>query len=323
MRCSIPPGTTLGVMVPEIEAASGKQAGRDFGICFNPEFLREGVAIADFHAPPKTVIGASDDRAAAVVARIYERVDPKIILTTIEVAEMVKYVDNVWHATKVTFANEIGRLCKPMAVDSHAVMDIFVQDTKLNLSPYYLKPGFAFGGSCLPKEVRAVTHLAADLGVSVPLIESLGTSNRTQVETALAMVRATGARRVAVLGLAFKPGTDDLRESPILDVIAALTEAGVEVVAHDPAVTRDTRIEAQLAYVQHAAPGLRRLAPRLAGMLAADAETAVAMADAVIVTHASDLYRKVVAPLAKPVIDVVRLFRARADQPPALCGIGW
>lgn len=323
MRCSIPPGTTLGVMVPEIESASGKQAGRDFGICFNPEFLREGVAIADFHAPPKTVIGASDDRAAAVVARIYEKVDPKIILTTIEVAEMVKYVDNVWHATKVTFANEIGRLCKPMAVDSHAVMDIFVQDTKLNLSPYYLKPGFAFGGSCLPKEVRAVTHLAADLGVSVPLIESLGQSNRTQVETALAMVRETGARRVAVLGLAFKPGTDDLRESPILDVIAALTEAGIEVVAHDPAVTAETRIESQLAYVQHAAPGLRRLAPRLAGMLAADAETAVATADAVIVTHANDLYRKVVAPLAKPVIDVVRLFKARADQPPALCGIGW
>ncbi|WP_051294452.1 nucleotide sugar dehydrogenase [Gemmobacter nectariphilus] len=323
MRCSIPPGTTLGVMVPEIEAASGKVAGRDFGICFNPEFLREGVAIADFHAPPKTVIGASDERAANIVARIYEKVDPKIILTTIEVAEMVKYVDNVWHATKVTFANEIGRLCKPLEVDSHEVMNIFVQDTKLNLSPYYLKPGFAFGGSCLPKEVRAVTHLAEELGVSVPLIGSLTQSNRTQVQTALDMVRATGARKVAVLGLAFKPGTDDLRESPILDVIAALADEGVEVVAHDAAVTPETRIEAQLAYVEHAAPGLKRLAPKLAGMLAANAEAAVAGADAVIVTHASDLYRKVVAPLAQPVIDVVRLFKARAEQPAALCGIGW
>ena len=323
MRCSIPPGTTLGVMVPEIEAASGKVAGRDFGICFNPEFLREGVAIADFHAPPKTVIGASDARAAAIVARIYEKVDPRIILTSIDVAEMVKYVDNVWHATKVTFANEIGRLCKPLEVDSHEVMNIFVQDTKLNLSPYYLKPGFAYGGSCLPKEVRAVAHLADGLGVSLPLIASLGVSNRTQVQAALDMVRETGARRVAVLGLAFKPGTDDLRESPILDVIAALTEAGIEVVAHDMAVTAETRIEAQLAYVEHAAPGLKRLAPMLAGMLAPDAETAVAGADAVIVTHANDLYRKVVAPLVKPVIDVVRLFRSRADQPPALCGIGW
>lgn len=323
MRCSIPPGTTLGVMVPEIEAASGKVAGRDFGICFNPEFLREGVAIADFHAPPKTVIGASDSRAAAIVARIYEKVDPKIILTSIDVAEMVKYVDNVWHATKVTFANEIGRLCKPLEVDSHEVMNIFVQDTKLNLSPYYLKPGFAYGGSCLPKEVRAVAHLAEGLGVSLPLIASLGVSNRTQVQAALDMVRQTGAKRVAVLGLAFKPGTDDLRESPILDVIAALTEAGIEVVAHDMAVTAETRIEAQLAYVEHVAPGLKRLAPMLAGMLAQDAETAVAGADAVIVTHANDLYRKVVAPLVKPVIDVVRLFKSRADQPPALCGIGW
>lgn len=323
MRCSIPPGTTLGVMVPEIEEASGKVAGRDFGICFNPEFLREGVAIADFHAPPKTVIGASDDRAAAILARIYEKVDPRIILTSIEVAEMVKYVDNVWHATKVTFANEIGRLCKPLEVDSHEVMNIFVQDTKLNLSPYYLKPGFAYGGSCLPKEVRAVTHLAEELGVSLPLIGSLAASNRTQVDTALDMVRATGARRVAVLGLAFKPGTDDLRESPILDVIAALNEAGVEVVAHDAAVTPDTRIEAQLAYVEHAAPGLKRLAPKLGGMLASSAEAAVAGADAVIVTHASDLYRQVVAPLVQPVIDVVRLFKARADQPAAVCGIGW
>ena len=323
MRCSIPPGTTLSVMVPEIEAASGKTAGRDFGVCFNPEFLREGVAIADFAKPPKTVIGASDPRAAMTVARIYQPVDPDAIYTTIEVAEMVKYVDNVWHAAKVTFANEIGRLCKPLGVDSHEVMNIFVQDTKLNLSPYYLKPGFAYGGSCLPKEVRAVTHLAADLGVSLPMIESLGQSNRTQIETALEMVRATGARRVAVLGLAFKPGTDDLRESPILDVIAALAEDGVEVVAHDVAVTRDTRIEAQLAYVEHAAPGLRRLAPRLAGMLAKDAETAVQGADAVIVTHANDLYRRVVAPLVQPVIDVARLFKARADQPAAVCGIGW
>lgn len=323
MRCSIPPGTTLGVMVPEIEAASGKKAGKDFGICFNPEFLREGVAIADFNAPPKTVIGASDDRAAAILARIYSQVDENIITTSIEVAEMVKYVDNVWHAAKVTFANEIGRLCKPLGVDSHQVMDIFVKDTKLNLSPYYLKPGFAFGGSCLPKEVRAVSHLAETLGVELPMIGALGQSNRTQIQTALDMVRKTGARRVAVLGLAFKPGTDDLRESPILDVIAALTEAGVEVVAHDPAITAETRIESQLAYVEHAAPGLRQLAPRLAGMLAPDAETAVANADAVIVTHANEIYRKAVAPLVKPVIDVVRLFKARIDQPASVCGIGW
>lgn len=323
MRCSIPPGTTMNVMVPEIERVSGRVAGVDFGVCFNPEFLREGVAIADFHAPPKTVIGATDPRAAETVARIYEPVDKKIILTTIEVAEMVKYVDNVWHAAKVTFANEIGRLCKPIGVDSHAVMDIFVQDTKLNLSPYYLKPGFAYGGSCLPKEVRAVTHMAQSLGVDLPMIGNLDRSNHAQIAEALRMVRATGAKRVAVLGLAFKRGTDDLRESPILEVIAALIAEGVEIVAHDEAVTPETRIEAQLAYVQHASPGLHALAPQLAGMIATDAEAAVVGADAVVVTHATPSYRDIARESACPVIDLVRLF-GEADTPPAtLSGIGW
>ncbi|MCC5973800.1 MAG: nucleotide sugar dehydrogenase [Rubellimicrobium sp.] len=323
MRCSIPPGTTMNVMVPEIERVSGRVAGLDFGVCFNPEFLREGVAIADFHAPPKTVIGATDPRAAETVARIYEPVDDNIILTTIEVAEMVKYVDNVWHAAKVTFANEIGRLCKPIGVDSHAVMDIFVQDTKLNLSPYYLKPGFAYGGSCLPKEVRAVTHMAETLGVDLPMIANLDRSNQSQIAEALRMVRATGAKRVAVLGLAFKRGTDDLRESPILEVIAALMEDGVEVSAHDDAVSSETRIEAQLAYVQYASPGLRALAPRLAGMIATDAEAAVAGADAVVVTHATRSYRDIARESACPVIDLVRLFGKADTQPATLSGIGW
>lgn len=323
MRCSIPPGTTMGVMVPEIEAASGRKLGKDFGVCFNPEFLREGVAIADFHAPPKTVIGATDERAANMLARVYEKVDDKILLTSIEVAEMVKYVDNVWHAAKVTFANEIGRLCKPLGVDSHQVMDIFVQDTKLNLSPYYLKPGFAYGGSCLPKEVRAVTHLAESLGLDLPMIGNLDRSNKVQVELALDMVRATGARKVAVLGLAFKQGTDDLRESPILEVMAALLADGVDLVFHDAAITRDTRIESQLGYVKHASQGLGRLAGSLRAMLRDTAEEAVAEAEAVIVTHANDLYRKTITPLSKPVIDVARLFKSKSNQPACIAGIGW
>lgn len=323
MRCSIPPGTTMGVMVPEIEATSGLTVGQDFGICFNPEFLREGVAIADFNAPPKTVIGACDMRAGSMLARVYDQVDDKILFTSIEVAETVKYVDNVWHAAKVTFANEIGRLCKPLGVDSHQVMDIFVQDTKLNLSPYYLKPGFAYGGSCLPKEVRAVTHMAAALGVDLPMISGLDRSNKAQIDEALAMVRATGARRVAVLGLAFKPGTDDLRESPILDVMSALLAEGVELVAHDMAITPDTRIEAQLGYVKHASQGLGQLADKLRGMLRPSADDAVAGADAVIVTHSNDSYRKLVEGLTQPVIDVARLFKTRNTQPSCVNGIGW
>lgn len=323
MRCSIPPGSTLGVMVPEIEAVSGLKAGVDFGVCFNPEFLREGVAVADFHAPPKTVIGVTDAATADLMARLYADVDANPLITSIEVAEMVKYVDNVWHATKVTFANEVGRLCKPLDVDSHEVMDIFVRDTKLNLSPYYLKPGFAFGGSCLPKEVRAVTHIAGKLGLDLPLIASLGRSNATHISEAARMVKATGARKVAVLGLAFKPGTDDLRESPILEVMANLLEQGIEIVAHDPAITAETRIEAQLAYVAHASRGLGQLATGLRGMLAASAAEAVEQADAVIVTHAHPIYRALAATTDKPVIDVARLYKSRADQPANLCGIGW
>lgn len=323
MRCSIPPGSTMGVMVPEIEAASGLKAGRDFGVCFNPEFLREGVAVADFHAPPKTVIGVTDPETAELMARLYADVDENPIVTSIEVAEMVKYVDNVWHATKVTFANEVGRLCKPLGVDSHEVMDIFVRDTKLNLSPYYLKPGFAYGGSCLPKEVRAVTHIAARLGVDLPLIGALERSNATQIAAAVRLVRETGAMRVAVLGLAFKPGTDDLRESPILEVMADLLEDGAEILAHDPAITRDTRIESQLAYVRHASPGLGQLASGLRDMLADSAAEAVAEADVVIVTHAHPTYRALAAATAKPVIDLARLYKSRSDQPANFSGIGW
>lgn len=323
MRCSIPPGSTLNVMVPEIEAASGLKAGVDFGVCFNPEFLREGVAVADFHNPPKTVIGATDARAANVMKRLYAAVDANPIITSIETAEMVKYVDNVWHAVKVTFGNEVGRLCKPLGVDSHEVMDIFVQDTKLNLSPYYLKPGFAYGGSCLPKEVRAVTHIAKGLGVDLPMIANLDTSNATHIAQATSMARATGARKVAVLGLAFKPGTDDLRESPILEVMANLLADGIEIVAHDAAITRDTRIEAQLAYVAHASQGLGQLAAGLRDMLVADAAAAIAGADAIIVTHASAEYRAMALATDKPVIDLARLFKSRADQPANIRGIGW
>jgi len=323
MRCSIPPGSTMNVMVPEIEAASGLKAGVDFGVCFNPEFLREGVAVADFHRPPKTVIGATDPETAELMTRLYADVDENPIVTSIEVAEMVKYVDNVWHAAKVTFANEVGRLCKPLGVDSHEVMDIFVRDTKLNLSPYYLKPGFAYGGSCLPKEVRAVTHIADRLGVNLPLISALERSNATQIAEAGRLVRETSGRRVAVLGLAFKPGTDDLRESPILEVMADLLADGIEIVAHDPAITRDTRIESQLAYVANASPGLGRLASGLRDMLADSAAEAVAQADAIIVTHAHPTYRALAAGTKKPVIDLARLYKSRADQPANFSGIGW
>lgn len=322
MRCSIPPGTTMGVMVPEIEAASGLTVGEGFGVAFNPEFLREGVAVADFREPPKTVVGASDEATAAIVSAMFEPVDANPIVTTIEVAEMVKYVDNVWHATKVCFGNEVGRLSKALGIDGHAVMDVFCQDTKLNLSPYYLKPGFAYGGSCLPKEVRAVTHIAASEGVEVPLMDSLGVSNATQIERATQMVRETGATRVGVLGLAFKPGTDDLRESPILEVIASLRADGTEVMAYDRAIDERTDVAGQLAYVEHGSPALSALAGELPAMIHPQAEAVAAWADAIIVTHPDPAFRALaVRHPTTPIVDVCRLF----DRAPGLSveGIGW
>ncbi|MCP4207629.1 MAG: UDP-glucose/GDP-mannose dehydrogenase family protein [Shimia sp.] len=323
MRCSIPPGTTMKVMAPILEAVSGKVVGRDFGICFNPEFLREGVAIDDFHNPPKTVIGTTDFATAEIMRRIYAPVDDKPILTTIEVAETIKYVDNVWHATKVCFANEVGRLCKPLGVDSHAVMDIFTQDQKLNLSPYYLKPGFAYGGSCLPKEVRAVQHVASTLGVDLPMIGALEQSNAEQIQQAVEMVQETGAKRVGILGLAFKQGTDDLRESPILEAMAALQQQGVQLVAHDDAVTKDTPLDGLSSYTKYGSQGLAQLAECLPDMLRENVDSVMAEADVVIVCHACDTYREAVQRHKNvSVVDVVRLFDAE-PQDLAINGIGW
>lgn len=324
MRCSIPPGSTLNVMVPEIEAASGLKMGEDFGVCFNPEFLREGTAIADFFAPPKTVIGANDEKAAQIVEDIYRGLEGELLKTTIDVAEMVKYVDNVWHATKVCFANEIGRICKPLAIDSHKVMDIFVKDTKLNLSPYYLKPGFAYGGSCLPKEVRAVSHLADKLNVRAPLVRSLAATNMLQIENAADLVRKSGCRKIGFMGLAFKAGTDDLRESPILEVINALAQEEYDVLAYDPAIKADTRIGAQFNYVANACPHLRPLVEALPQMLCEDPQKVIAECDAIVVTQNTPAIRQLVSSALGRVeiIDLVRIFN-EVPTWKGYHGIGW
>ncbi|MBU1211435.1 MAG: nucleotide sugar dehydrogenase [Alphaproteobacteria bacterium] len=324
LRCSVPPGTTLGVVAHEIEKASGKKLGPDFGVCFNPEFLREGVAVADFFAPPKTVVGASDSRAASTVSAIYEAVDRNVIFTSIAAAEMVKYVDNVWHATKVAFGNEVGRICKELDIDSHDVMDIFVRDTKLNLSPYYLKPGFAFGGSCLPKEVRAVGHLAEKLKVSVPLIDSLMSSNRCQVDQAVKLLAPFAGKRIGFLGLTFKPGTDDLRESPTLDVMAVLLERGETIQAYDPNLAFGPMLQGQIDYVRHAVPRQARLMDELEQLTVADADALVAESDVVVVSHATDSFRAALARRSPSthVIDLARLSRDMSSSQ-TYHGIAW
>jgi len=259
VRSTILPGTLKGLAIPTLECASGRRVGEDFGVCHNPEFLRESTAVADFRNPPKTVIGASDSRSGDIVQSLYEGFPGPVIRCAIEVGEMVKYADNSWHATKITFANEIGKICKSLGLDSHAVMDIFCKDAKLNLSPYYLKPGFAFGGSCLPKDLRAITYHARSHDVSTPLLNSLMFSNGEQIEQGIAMVLAARRKKVGVLGFSFKAGTDDLRESPLVEVIERLIGKGFDLRLYDRNVNLAKLTGANREYIMKSIPHIERL----------------------------------------------------------------
>jgi GDP-mannose 6-dehydrogenase len=259
VRSTVLPGTLKDLAIPTLERASGRRAGEDFGVCHNPEFLRESTAVADFRNPPKTVIGATDSRSADIVQGLYEGLPGPVIRCAVEVSEMVKYADNTWHATKITFANEVGKICKTLGLDSHAVMDIFCQDEKLNLSPYYLKPGFAFGGSCLPKDLRAITYHARSHDVSTPLLNSLMFSNGEQIEQGIAMVLAARRRKVGVLGFSFKAGTDDLRESPLVEVIERLIGKGFDLRLYDRNVNIAKLTGANREYIMKSIPHIERL----------------------------------------------------------------
>lgn len=259
IRSTMLPGTIRETVIPTLEAASGKQAGVGFGVCNNPEFLREGSAVRDFREPPKTVIGESDPRSGDMLAGLYAGLDAPLIRTDIEVAEMVKYADNAWHAVKVTFGNEIGGICKRLGIDSHKVMDIFCQDTKLNISKNYLRPGFAFGGSCLPKDLRAITYKARELDLPVPMLNGVLPSNRWQVEAGVEMVLSKGKRKVGILGFSFKADTDDLRESPMVEVIERLLGKGIELKLYDRNVSLARLTGANRDYILKTIPHISNL----------------------------------------------------------------
>ena len=259
IRSTLLPGSMQSVVIPILEEASRRQSGKDFGVCINPDFLREGSAIYDYDHPPKTVIGASDERATAVVRELYAALGAPLILTDLRTAEMVKYIDNSWHALKVTFANEVGRLCKAMEIDSRLALRIFCMDTKLNISSAYLRPGFAFGGSCLPKDVRALTYQGRLLDVDTPVLSSILASNQLQIAHALAMIRATGRRRVGLLGLSFKDGTDDLRESPVVTLAEQLIGKGYELAVYDRNVRLASLTGANREYILNHIPHIGRL----------------------------------------------------------------
>jgi len=316
LRSTVLPGTTESVVLPVLEE-SGKRAGADLALCFNPEFLREGSSVRDYYHPPFTIIGAEDGRAAGVVAKLYEGIDAPLIRVGIRVAEMVKYACNAFHALKVTFANEIGRLCRAEGIDSHEVMRILCQDTKLNISSAYLRPGFAFGGSCLPKDLRAMLYRAKERDVELPVLSHVLHSNELQVELALGMVTAFGRKPVALLGLSFKEGTDDVRESPMVNLAERLIGKGYEISIYDENVNLSRLIGANRQY-------LERHIPHIMSLLCGSVEEAVSRADVLVVADKTPRVAAVAKnpPPGKAVVDLVRAIEGAASSP-LYHGIAW
>jgi GDP-mannose 6-dehydrogenase len=316
LTSTVPPGTTENRVIPRLEKISGKQCGPDFGVAFSPEFLREGSAIHDYRNPAKTVVGATDSRALDCASAIFSPYTSSITATTIAAAEMAKLTDNAWHALKVTFTNEIGRFCASLDIDSHAVMEIFTSDTRLNISAAYMKPGYAFGGSCLPKDLRTLIYRARQLGVETPVLEAVLPSNRSHIDAAMKAIQKFGVKRVALLGVAFKPGTDDLRESAMLELAERLIGKGYELAIHDEYVNLDRLIGANREYVE-------TMHPHIVPLLSDNLEVVLKNADLIIVAQANPAYARLCDLVTgRPVLDLSGI--ARPAVPSAdYQGLSW
>jgi len=318
VRSTVLPGTTHEIVIPTLEKASGKKYGEGFGVTVNPEFLREGTAIQDFRHPPLTLVGHNYKSDAAPTEALYARVQAPLVNTTIRTAEMMKYASNTWHALKVCFANEIGNLCKRLEIDSHEVMDIFCRDEKLNLSSYYMKPGFAFGGSCLPKDVRALQYRAKEVDLDIPVIQSILESNRLQIQHALDQVMDSGKKRIGLLGFSFKAGTDDLRESPIVILAEALLGKGYDLRIYDKNVSIARLVGANKDYINEQIP-------HLSSLLCETIDEVLDNSDVIVVGNGapefSDALKKTRSD--QLIVDLVRVKANREEIPGRYQGICW
>src|SRR3989454_1408674 len=317
IRSTVLPGTVENIVIPLLEKKSYKTVSRDFGVCMNPEFMRETTAVDDFYHPPFTIIGQQDLRSGDLVAKLYESIEAPLERPTIAVAEMLKYACNAFHAVKVCFANEIGNTCKSMGIDSHRVMELFCKDTKLNLSSYYLKPGFAFGGSCLPKDLRALTYKGRMLDLELPLLSSVLRSNQVQLEKGIRMVLDTGHRRVGVLGISFKAGTDDVRESPIVVLIETLIGKGYHIAIYDEEVSLAKLYGANKRYLEESIP-------HITSLMKSSVQEVIEKSDIVIVSNLTELFKKEMACLNHDtfVVDLVRIL-PDLDERTSYEGICW
>ncbi len=319
VRSTVLPGTTHGVVIPTLERTSGRKYGERFGVTVNPEFLREGTAIHDFRQPPLTLVGHNYQSDARPTEALYTKVDAPLVTTSIRTAEMIKYASNTWHALKVCFANEVGNLCKRLDIDSHEVMDIFCRDHKLNLSAYYMKPGFAFGGSCLPKDVRAMQYRAKEVDLDMPVIQAIMGSNQLQIQHAIDQIIETGQKRIGLLGFSFKAGTDDLRESPIVILAEALLGKGYKLCIYDRNVSIARLVGANKEYIN-------TQIPHLSSLLCDTVDEVIDQSDVIVVGNASPEFADALK-RTRPdqvVIDLVRVKGVTPQDIPAKYeGICW
>ena len=316
VRSTVLPGTVHNVVIPALEAASGKKAGADFGVAVNPEFLRESTAIKDYDYPAMTVIGEFDKTSGDLLEALYKDLDAPIFRKDIRVAEMIKYTCNVWHAAKVTFANEIGSIAKASGVDGREVMDIVCEDRKLNISSYYLRPGFAFGGSCLPKDVRALTYRAGQLDVSHPMLAGIMPSNSLQIQRAFELIEGYEKRRIGMLGLSFKAGTDDLRESPLVELAEKLIGKGYELRIYDKNVEYARVFGANKEYIQSKIP-------HVSSLMCADFDDVIVQSDVILLGNADPRFAELVhqPPAGKQVLDLIGFMETATRE--QLEGICW
>jgi len=317
IRSTVLPGT-VDKVAAIIARESGKQMGRDFGVADNPEFLREGTSVFDFEHPPFTVVGGTDETIVDLLRQMYSGIPAQFHVVKVREAEILKYACNAFHAVKVTFANEVGAICKRLDIDSHVVMNIFTEDTKLNISPYYLKPGFAFGGSCLPKDVRAITYESRRLDIAAPLLQSLIPSNHAQVQRVIDWVGQTKRKRIGILGLSFKQDTDDLRESPIVAVVEALIGKGYNLSIYDANVNISRLVGANKSYIEQEIP-------HISSLMKVSLEEVLDQAEVILIANKGEGFRAALEKI-KPgqiVYDLVRISEDRTAGNGRYEGICW